>query len=168
MFQKSSNTSIKQIYTNVSSTTSIEHQFKCNSKSTSTSTSGCESILTQITSQPPTDDESESEPICVQLYEESVSEMFRDDSFDFVPNENPGIEQYMEFVEDDNYVGSDKYRKECHKYSLPPISHVLDILDGKSTTLDLNVGVRPYHDVIFYDVFLLELYPAKYWHRLCL
>lgn len=117
---------------------SIAHQFTFNSDSTITSTSGCESILTRIT-QPPSDEESESEPICIQLYEESVSQMLRDDSFDFVPNENPDIEEYMGLVEDDKYVGWNKYKKECHKYSLPPIAAVKDILEGQSTRFDLNV-----------------------------
>lgn len=95
------------------------------------------SILTRIT-QDTTQVES-NEPICLKLYEESNSQLIEDDAFTFTPNKDPGIEAYMSIIEMDNFYGWEKYCRECHKYSLPPISAVKDILDGKTNIFDMSV-----------------------------
>lgn len=112
--------------------------------SNSLSASG-ESILTRITNkQSDCLSNDDSKPICIELYEESItSEFCHDDAHDFVPNLNPGIEEYMKIVKknEDDLDGWERYPKECHKFSLPTITAVKECLCGESTILDLSVSI---------------------------
>lgn len=78
-------------------------------------------------------------PICLHFIEESNSELFKIDATNFPPPRDPGIDEYINITESDVYFGWERYCRECHKYSLPRISAVKDILDGKTTVFNLRV-----------------------------
>lgn len=78
-------------------------------------------------------------PICLQFIEESDSQLLQVDAANFPPPRDPGINAYMSVIENDDYFGWERYCRECHKYSIPRISAVKDILDGKTTVFNLRV-----------------------------
>lgn len=96
------------------------------------------SILTRIT-LPDTSDPIERKPLCLQQVVESNSQIFIEDCTSFVPNEDPGIDAYMELKETDEFKGWERYVRECHKYSMPKLSPVKDIFDNKTYIFDLRV-----------------------------
>lgn len=79
-------------------------------------------------------------PICLQCIEESNSQLLLIDAANFPPPRDPGIDEYINIIESDEHVGWQRYCRECHKYSMPRISAVKDILDGKTTVFDLRVN----------------------------
>lgn len=97
-----------------------------------------ESVLTRITQQA-SDEQINRIPICLNLWEESNSQIIENDAFCFPPNKNPHIEQYMAVTESDDYRGWERYCFECHKYSMPRISIVKDILNQKTTVFNMKV-----------------------------
>lgn len=78
-------------------------------------------------------------PICLQFIEESNSQLLQIDAANFPPPRDPGIDEYVNITESDAYVGWQRYCCECHKYSMPRIQAVKDILDGKTTVFNLRV-----------------------------
>lgn len=79
-------------------------------------------------------------PICLQFIEESNSQLLIFDGANFPPPRDPGIDKYVNITENDAHVGWERYCRECHKYSMPRISAVKDILDGKTTVFNLRVN----------------------------
>lgn len=78
--------------------------------------------------------------ICLQFIEESNSQLLQIDAANFPPPCDPGIDEYLNITESDAYVGWQRYCRECHKYSMPQISAVKDILDGKTTVFNMRVN----------------------------
>lgn len=105
------------------------------------------SILTRIT-QIIEDDLDHTLPICLLLANESNSQIFEDNKFNFPPNVDPGIAPYMNQVETDTFHGWERYKRECWKYSMPRLTPFKDLLELKTTELNLRVKYLLYFESI--------------------
>lgn len=98
------------------------------------------SILTRIT-QMSDEDLYQNLPICLMFVQESNSQIIEDNTFNFPPIIDPGIAAYMDQVDSDECTGWKKYVQECFKYSMPRLTPVKDVLELKTTELNLKVYV---------------------------
>lgn len=120
------------------------------------------SVLTKIT-QISEEDLNKNLPICLLFTQESNSQIIEDNTFNFPPNIDPGISAYMNYVDTDKITGWKKYVKECYKYSIPRLTAVKDVLDLKTSKLDLKVCFHGKKKTTK-SFFFTELLPTKYWY----